>query len=225
MSINEFKVYSQNGEDGIIESLLCYVGIKNKFYVEFGVNDGTECNTRYLREDKGFTGVCWDSHYESEDKGVFKHTMTAENINETFKQYNIPDEFDVLSIDTDYNDLWLWKALSDSYKPSIVVIEYNCAFPPPISVTVPYDLNSRWDMSTNFMGASLSALNKVGAKKGYELVYCDNIGINAFFVRKDLLPKSYLAKEESEIYKQGKYGNGINGGHPKHDENRVMEFY
>lgn len=184
----ERKVFSQNGEDGIIESLLTVIGIKNKYYVEFGVESGIECNTRHLRENLGFTGLLMDGRHEDHSIGLHKEIVNAENINDLFSKYNVPNEFDVLSIDIDFNDLYVWKAISDIYKPSIVVIEYNAEHAPPKSLTVRYDSNRFWD-GTNYFGASLAALNHVAKEKGYTLVYCDRNGVNAFFVKDELLDK------------------------------------
>lgn len=224
--LNEKKIYSQNGEDGIIESLLRKVGIKNKFFVEFGVYDGNECNSKYFKDYHGFNGVCWDAEFNLPEKGINKEFVTAENINILFEKYNIPFEFDFLSIDIDFNDLWVWKSLDDRYKPNIVVIEYNCSFPPPASITVPYDAYADWDHETNYMGASLSALNKLGREKGYTLVYCDNKGVNSFFVRDDLFEKLSINHiEDKYIYKKGKFGSGLNGGHRQHDPNKIMIDY
>lgn len=224
--IEEKKIYSQNGEDGIIQSLLGMVGIKNKFYVEFGVWDGKECNTKYLRENFNFDGVAWDGEYDIPEWKIYKEFITAENINELFEKYKIPNEFDLLSIDIDYNDLWVWKSLDQKYKPSIVVIEYNCGFPPPLSLTVPYDASADWDHRTNFMGASLSALNKLSIEKNYTLVYCDNRGINAFFVHNDLIDKlDFKVETIDKIYKQGGYGSGPFGGHRQHSSDKKMIEY
>lgn len=184
----EKKVFSQNGEDGIIQYLLSLVGIKNRYYVEFGVESGAECNTRNLRENLQFNGLLMDGRYENHSIGLYKEIITAENINDLFVKYNVPYEFDVLSIDIDFNDLYVWKAIRDIYKPSIVVIEYNAEHAPPKSLTVKYDNTRFWD-GTKYFGASLVALNHVAKEKGYTLVYCNENGVNAFFVRNDLLSK------------------------------------
>lgn len=84
---SEHKIYSQNGEDGIISSLLHCVGYGHKYFVEFGVEDGAECNTRYLREYAGFTGLMMDGGYENKSIGLHKELVTQENINELFEKY------------------------------------------------------------------------------------------------------------------------------------------
>lgn len=230
----EKKVFSQNGEDGIIQFILSCIGTENKFYVEFGVQDGTECNTRYLREACGFSGLMMDGGFENKSIGLYKEFITAENINSLFKKYDVPDKFDLLSIDIDYNDLWVWKAIDLQYKPNIVVIEYNSTFPPPLSVTVPYKHDGVWDQ-TSYFGASISALNYIAQEKGYSLVYCDKRGVNAFFILDDLLLKMPNIKKltPEEAYSVAKYGNCLYRicekdimGHRYFDENqkKMIEY-
>lgn len=196
----EKKIFSQNGEDGITQYLLSLVGIKNKYYVEFGVENGFECNTRHLRENLGFTGLLMDGSHEKHEIGLYKEFVNAENINDLFVKYNVPNEFDVLSIDIDFNDLYVWKAIKNDYKPSIVIIEYNPEYAPPQSLVVQYDSNRYWD-GTKYHGASLSALDLLSKEKGYTLVYCDNNGVNAFFVRNELLKNlPFEIKKIEDIY-------------------------
>jgi hypothetical protein len=180
----ERKVYSQNGEDGILEELFRRIGTKDKFFVEFGVQDGSECNTRYLKDTKGWTGLWMDG--DGDDTEVKRAFITAENINSLFEQYGVPHEFDLLSIDIDGNDLWVWKAIDNVYQPRAVAIEYNGTIPPWKSTSIAYDPNHLWD-ETNYFGASLKALNKLAEQKEYRLVCCDKRGVNAFFVRADVL--------------------------------------
>lgn len=196
----EKKIFSQNGEDGITQYLLSQIGIKNKYYVEFGVENGEECNTRHLRENLGFTGLLMDGLQENHSIGLYKEFVNAENINDLFLKYNVPHEFDVLSIDIDFNDLYVWKAIDNKYKPNIVIIEYNAEHKPPLSLVVKYDSNRFWD-GTKYHGASLSALNHIALEKGYTLIYCNDNGVNAFFVRNDLLNKlNFEIKTIDEIY-------------------------
>lgn len=196
----EKKIFSQNGEDGIIGRLLNLVGIKNKYYVEFGVQNGIECNTRNLRENLGFTGLLMDGGFENLNINLHKEFVNAENINDLFKKYNVPYEFDLLSIDIDFNDLYVWKSISDMYKPSIVVIEYNSNIRPPESLVVKYDAERMWD-HTKYFGASIVAINKVAKEKKYTLVYCDRVGVNSFFVKNDLLEKlDFDIKSLDEIF-------------------------
>lgn len=184
----EKRVFSQNNEDGIIEYLLNAIGYKNKYYVEFGVEDGSECNTRYIREQFGFTGLMMDGSNENHEIGLHKEFITPSNINTLFEKYNVPKEFDLLSIDIDFNDFYIWKNISDEYKPNIVIIEYNAEYAPPKSLVVKKDESRMWDF-TKYYGGTLSAMNYIAIEKGYTLVYCDSVGVNSFFVRNELLNK------------------------------------
>jgi hypothetical protein len=182
----EKKKYSQNGEDGIIESLFNHVGTTNKFFVEIGVGDGTENNTRKLAEE-GWRGK-WLS------LGPIRHVpqgvesveirVTAENVNRLLE--GVPQEIDLLSIDIDGNDYYVWDAI-ERVSPRVVAIEYNPFLPPPTSRTIQYDPEFRWTF-TDYFGASLCALNKLAERKGYSLVCCDRSGTNAFFAKG--LPKA-----------------------------------
>lgn len=177
----DLKTFSQNGEDGILAKILETIGATNRYYVEFGVGDGMECNTRLLREN-GWSGLMMDCEFNNPSIGLHQHFITAENINDLFSKHNVPYKFDVLSIDIDNNDYWVWKALSSVYKPRIVIIEWNCSISPYRSLVVPYNANERWDL-TSYFGASILALKKLGESKGQVLVASDRRATNLFFVR------------------------------------------
>ena len=146
--------------------------------------------------------------------------ITAENIQNLFTKYNVPTHFDLLSIDIDSNDYWVWKSLVD-YFPRVVVIEYNSSIPPNESKVIPYNSESVWD-GTNYFGASLLALNNLAILKGYTLVGCDNNGINAFFCKTDLLD-NYSFDSINKLYRPPQYGEIINGKHIGHPfSNRKM---
>jgi hypothetical protein len=187
--------------------------------VEFGVEDGSECNTRFLRERLGWTGLLMDGGDHATPVGdVRREFITAENICSLFEKYRVPKEFDLLSIDIDGNDYWVWQAIR-GYSPRIVVIEYNSSIGPDESKTVPYDPAFHWD-GTNYFGASILALTKLGRAKGYTLIGCDNQGINAFYLRDDLLSERFVVRSVSDLYSEPRYGEIVNGrfiGHaPSH---------
>ena len=211
-SLNRFesKVYSQNGEDGILQALFSKIGTTNKFCVEFGVENGEECNTRYLREKKHWTGLLMDGG-NTHPSWIKREFISAENINELFKKYTVPKEFDLLSIDIDGNDYWVWKALDTSYAPRVVVIEYNAKFPPPESKTIAYELLFKWD-GTDYFGASLVALVKLATAKRYTLVGCDRQGVNAFFVRTDQLEGRFEIQATETLYRPPQYGKKSDRG-------------
>src|SRR5207249_8244926 len=100
------------------------------------------------------------------------------NVNTLFERAGFSGEIDLLGIDIDYNDYWVWKAI-EVVQPRVVVIEYNATLRPPLSLTVPYAPTASWNGS-NYYGASLEALVRLGRTKGYRLVGCSMSGINAF---------------------------------------------
>jgi len=218
INLFEQRIYSQNGEDGIIKSIFNKIGTTNKFCVEFGIHF-VEGNTLYLKE-KGWKCLWMDA--EGDGEKIKKEFITAKNINELFHKYNVPKEFDLLSIDIDSNDYWVWKAIQD-HSPRAIVIEYNGIIPPTESKTVKYDPYPILD-GTDYFGASLLALTKLGKSKGYTLIACDKQGVNAFFVRDDLIKDNFEVKNIEKIYRRAKYGKIIDGkylGHPKSDKSMI----
>jgi len=204
-----FKVYSQHDEDGIIEEIFRRIGTTDQHFVEFGVGDGVENCTTYCLL-KGWTGAWIDgsaecfqgiqrnlrSFLDSQQLKALYSFITSENIESLFRQLGVPQQFDLLSIDIDRNDLWVWQAIK-YYRPRVVAIEYNASFKQMASCTIPYNPNAIWDGS-NFSGASLKALEIVGRKKGYELVGCNYTGVTAFFVREDCVGDYFAAPFTSE---------------------------
>ncbi|MBI3838749.1 MAG: hypothetical protein HY288_12560 [Planctomycetia bacterium] len=200
----EKRIHSQNGEDGVIEALFAELRTTNKYFVEFGCGDGTECNGAYLIE-QGWTGLLMDGQGLSENPlaTVQKEFITAENINDLFHKYGVPAEFDLLSIDIDSNDFWVWQRIAA--RPRVVVIEYNASIPPNERSAIIYDPNFVWNGS-DYFGASLLALKELGQRKGYTLVYCERAGVNAFFVADELLPADFKPLRIEEIYRLPNYG-------------------
>jgi hypothetical protein len=214
----ERKEYSQNGEDGIINAIFKMIGTTNKYYVEFGVEDGIESNSRYLWKHKGWKGLMMDGGHENDEINLQKEFITAENIEELFTKHNVPKELDLLSIDIDGNDYWLWKAISN-YHPRVVIMEYNAHVPPTISKTIPYQADFCWD-GTDYFGASLLALATLGKQKGYTLIGTDRNGVNAFFVLTELVAGNFTPLSIEALFHppafKGKKGNS----HPEDTQNR-----
>jgi hypothetical protein len=157
--------WSQSGEDKIAAAIFREIGTVNETAVEFGALDGWHnSNTAHFRQ-LGWTTHLFDSG--PLDPMVTHAVITAENVNDVFAATGVPEEFDLLSIDIDGNDLWVWKALQ--YRPRVVIMEYNPLWGLKKSRTVPYDPERQWD-GTVFYGASLRALTLLGAQKGYDLV-------------------------------------------------------
>ncbi|GAB4820122.1 hypothetical protein N2152v2_007168 [Parachlorella kessleri] len=153
--------------------------------MQFGTESGEQCNTRLLRES-GWTGLLMDGSHENASINLHKETITPANINSLFAKHRVPAAFDLLSIDVDYDDYWVWRSIGNSYRPRVVVVEYNAGIPVEKRWVVdPADL-ARWTQ-TNYYGASARAFADLGKRKGYTLVAADAAGVNLFFVRTDLL--------------------------------------
>lgn len=183
----EKKVISQHGEDGVIEKIFEVVGTASKYCVEFGADDGHyRSNTKILR-DSGWTGLLLEgSHPDDLAINLHQEFITAENICSIFHKYNVPHEFDFCSIDIDRNDWYVWRALAKEYRPRVVVIECAQVIDGNDDRVIIYDANAMWDGS-EYTGATLLALYNLGRHLGYSLVYQEAAGVNAFFIRDDVI--------------------------------------
>lgn len=224
----ENKVFSQNGEDGITMKLLelIYEGDNdNKFYVEFGVENGVECNTRILREKYNWKGLQMDGGNENASINLRKEFIMKENVVELFKKYNVPQHINVLSVDIDFNDFYCLKEILNNYKCDIIICEYNASHLANEDKIVIYDKKGQWD-KTNYYGVSLLSLYKLGEKYNYTLIYCNKNGVNSFFIHNDILKNKELKFKNmgdiEKIYKPARYGRGPNGGHKKDPYNRIF---
>jgi hypothetical protein len=193
-----FKAYSQNDEDGIISEIFKRIGIKNYSFVEFGAAKGLENNTLYLLY-QGWTGLWIEggkkncnfirnkfaSAVSSSQLKLTNAFITRDNINQLFTENEVIGEIDLLSIDIDGNDYHIWETI-DVINPRVIVIEYNAKFRPPAIYVMEYNPNHTWKY-TDYFNASLKSLEKLGNCKGYKLVGCNITGLNAFFVREDLI--------------------------------------
>ncbi|MEK6280175.1 MAG: hypothetical protein AABN95_07445 [Acidobacteriota bacterium] len=221
-----FKVYSQHDEDGIIEEVFKRIGSTNRFFVEFGVGDGLENCTLYCLL-KNWHGVWIDGSatcveaIENEFKFLTESGRlkvryaftTAENIEQHFQELGVPEKFDLLSIDIDNNDYWVWKAIQ-RYSPRVVAIEYNASFKQTVNCVIPYNPARIWNY-TNYFGASLKALEELGREKGYCLVGCNYTGVTAFFVRQDLVDDHFAEPFSAENhYEAPRYYVRMPNGHP-----------
>jgi hypothetical protein len=198
---SEFRVFSQFGEDGIIQYLISKVPIEHDSFIEFGVDEYRESNTRFLLCHDDWRGLILDggnSHVEfvSSNPIGWRHSIearsvfiTRENINATIAASGFEGDIGLLSVDIDGNDYWVLEAI-DVVKPRILVVEYNSSFGPDAAVSVPYEpafnrTVAHW--SNLYWGASLAAVCRAADAIGMAFVGSNSAGNNAFFVRKDLL--------------------------------------
>jgi hypothetical protein len=201
----ELRVFSQNGEDGVLAEILRRIGAPGRFFVEFGIESGREGTCVYLADVAEWRGLFIEAHPEFyrqlERKYVRSpridtiHAMvTPDNIEALFKRAGVLPEPDVVSIDINGADYWVWEAIT-SYRPRVVVIEYNGAIDPRRRLVQPRDRTS-WD-GTEFFGASLAAMQTLGDGKGYRLVHTEMAGLNAFFVREDVAGGQFPEVDEA----------------------------
>jgi hypothetical protein len=212
---------SQHGEDGITLAIFKAIGCINKYYVEFGASNGEQCNTRVLRETEGWTGLLMDQKYpDNTDINLKKEFVTKDNINDLFKKYEVPCSFDLLSIDIDYNDWYMWYYLDNKYKPRVVISEINSTHPPGEDKVVIYN-ELGWDYS-NYFGGSLTAFYNLAQFKGYSLVYLEKSGVDAFFILNEALQNINFKNINNVdlLYKPPRYGNS-GFGHGSDQLNRT----
>lgn len=192
-----YKVYSQNDEDGIIQEIFRRIGVTNKTFIEFGVQNGLESNCHYLLF-QGWNGLWMDGDGEAirEIQKRFypvlktgqlackRAFITRENINQLISEQGFSGEVDLLSIDVDGNDYYIWEAVT-AVSPRVVIIEYNGKLPPDCDWKMAYHAYHVWEGS-DWHGASLKALERLGERLGYQLVGTGLVGVNAFFVKKEI---------------------------------------
>lgn len=197
----EFKISSQWGEDGIIDWLIeqSQIPCVSRSFIEFGVEDYRESNTRFLLQNRNWRGLIMDANSAvamavREDGLAAAHDLTVqtafiskENINELITVTGFGGDIGLLSIDLDGNDYWVWEAIH-VIRPIICICEYNAVFGDMFPICTPY--KSRFDReeahySYLYFGASILALQTLALKKGYKFVGTTSAGNDAFFVRED----------------------------------------
>lgn len=199
----EARFYSQNGEDGIIQLLLAAVGTDTRRAVEICAGDGVENNSTNLIVNHGWTALLVDGGEEllTVGKRFYEHNtdtwywpptlrrewITRDGINDIVRSAGFDGDIDLLTVDVDGMDYWIWQAL-DCVNPRIVVTEYNAVWAAHESKTLRYRDDFVWEKGSLNFGASLGALVKLAKSKGYRLVGGNRYGFNAFFVREDLAP-------------------------------------
>ena len=197
----EFKIFSQWGEDGIIQHLTKSIEIKNKTFIEFGVEDFIQANCRFLLMKDDWKGFVIDSSknnisrlqslyfYWKYELNSLVAYITKENINDLLSKSGFKEDLGILSIDLDGNDYYILQAI-ENFKPRILICEYNAVFGEKRKISIPYqsDFNrTKSHYSNLYWGASLAAMTFLANKKGYSLVGTNSTCLNAFYIRNDLI--------------------------------------
>ncbi len=243
----EFQVFSQWGDDGIIQYLISKINIPNKVFIEFGVENYKESNTRFLLINNNWSGLVIDGSEENIkyikndiitwafDIHATNAFITKENINDligVFLKKGYPSEIGILSVDIDGNDYWVWKQI-DVVNPAIVIVEYNAVFGDKNTWTIPYKpdfYRVNEHNSYQYWGVSLNALCHLAEEKGYYFIGCNSNGNNAYFVRKDKIGDLKPLRCE-EGYVKSKFREYIDehgdrmGGEKRIDLIRGMKIY
>ena len=209
----EFSSYSQNGEDGILLFIFSIIGTTNKCVVEAAAGNGIECNAANLIINHGWNGLLLDGDKNLIKQGqafyaqrtnawrfrrlppiLIQAWITRENINSLIKENGMTGNIDLLSLDLDGIDFWIWKSIN-CISPRVVVLEYNNRWRADQSVTVPYSDNFLGSGASvegkGYFGASLKAYTKLAKKKGYRLIGANSPNTNAFFMRQDIGEKMF----------------------------------
>lgn len=195
----EYKIFSQWGEDGIIQFLVSRINIKHKIFVEIGVENYLESNTRFLLINNNWKGLIIDGNKEQilkvknqeimwkYDINLVDIFVTKDNINSILEQNDFLGNIGLLSIDIDGNDYWLWDSIK-VINPDIVVCEYQAMWGFDKSVTIPYQedfVRSRSEYHNIYYSTSLPALIYLAKGKGYTYIGSNKVGTNAFFVKNE----------------------------------------
>jgi len=217
----EFQIFSQSGQDGIINEIFRRIGASHRVFVEFGVGagGGMQNNTTNLLS-QGWSGM-WiegNPHYfetirkdlafliDRNKLTVVQNLVIKSNINTILRDQKIPKDLDLLSIDIDGNDIYVLEEILGQYSPRVIAIEYNAYFPGNLNWKVDYSDSRVWDERGIEFGASLAAFCELAARTEYQLVACDLTGSDAFFVRKDLIGDKFQVVESPlDLYEPMRY--------------------
>lgn len=230
----EYSLLSQNGEDGILRFLFGEIGFGSRRFVEFGFG-AHQCNSLRLILHERFEGLLMDGSQENCDffnmtaakRGItgvqaVPAFLTRDNLEPLITGHGLSGEIDLLSLDVDGNDYWLWEALT-RITPRVACIEYNAGIGPELSWTVPYDPEfERFTKHPSgfFHGASLQAMESLGRRKGYRLVGCDATGTNAFFLHESVDAPRIPTRPAAEAYRP--HANWLGRGFSQAEQLEIM---
>lgn len=217
-----FKVFSQWDEDGIIQALVARLPIANRSFIEFGVEDFSEANCRFLLMKDNWSGFVIDGSERNMQRlrdsyFHWQHPLqcrasfiTRENVAALLDESGFGREPGILSVDIDGVDYHVLQALA-GWRPSILIVEYNGVFGNDRPVSVPYDAafqRTRAHHSNLYYGANLPAFMHLAGERGYSLVALNGVGSNAFFVRDDLLNAGVRPIDARLAYRDSSFREG-----------------
>jgi hypothetical protein len=227
-----FRAFSQNGEDGAILQIFAIIGTESRRAVEICAGNCVECNSANLIVNHGWDALLVDADPAMIAQGqeFYSHCadtlscppvlrnewITRENVNEIVANAGFAGEIDLLSLDMDGVDYWIWEAL-EVVNPRVVVLEYQDILGPDVALTVPYsaDFGARGgDENWNYQGASLGAFVKLAKAKGFRLVGTERLGFNAFFVREELAPELLPTVDPADCFGHRKVVEGMRDRYP-----------
>jgi hypothetical protein len=206
----ERNVFSQSGEDGVIQKIFEVIEPTSRFAVEFGALDGIKnSNTRRLVVEEGWSSFQIEGDPEraaalAKNFADYPKVRTLEawvwpgNIEILFEENGVPTDLDFLVIDIDSNDYYVWRVMH-TYRPKVVQIEYNRSYPAPELAVIKYHPMNYWDR-TDYHGASIQSLVNLGKRKGYELIYSVQGGGNLFFVDERYFPRFAIEDNSAEKF-------------------------
>ncbi len=221
---SNFKIFSQFGGDGILQNLTRTLNLTEKTFIEFGVEDFTESNCRFLMMSDNWSGFVIDAsinnvqniessyYYWKFNLKAMSAYITRDNINFLLSQSGLGNNIGVLSIDLDGNDYYILESINE-VESAILICEFNAVFGPTRKIATPYkDVFNRTKehYSNLYFGASLSAINYIAEKRGYALVAIDDASVNAFFVKANLLNEKVVKKTVEEIFRDSKFRESRN---------------
>ena len=213
LSEYEWGVFSQWGEDGIIQFLVREVQIHNKTFIEFGVEDFSESNCRYLLMASDWQGFVIDGSDENISRlqnsyFYWRHDLQSiaafidkENINKLLEKSDFDRDLGILSVDIDGNDYHILETIN-VFEPRIIISEFNPYFGTEREISVPYDPKfdrTEKHYSNLYFGASIKAIEYVLSERGYTLVGTGMTGGNAYFVRNDLMTEKLISLARNAI--------------------------
>lgn len=223
--------YAQNSEEPMLDHVFGLIEPRNRFCVDIGASDGERnSNTALLMREKGWRGVLIEAaphrfdrlraNWGGDPAATLVHArVQPDDVEAVLAGAGVPEDLDLMSVDIDGNDYWVWRAI-ERFRPRVLVIEYNPYYEPPRRWVMTYNPDHQWDGST-YYGASLESMAALGKQKGYELICCDRFGNNAFFVEASLYPRFKLRSNATQVlyrpalYKARFIGNNtFVTGHP-----------